>query len=517
MTAERTPRAKGLARIGAMHIALAALLLVGAASVLLATQIDLVWFRDVGYPDSASILRIGEYTRTGVIYPDPNRPPYLASLYGPLFYILLSFPWRLAHDIDAARLIVRLAVSAFWLASLCVVFLIVFRISGSAKRGAWAVLFACAPDVIAHWTTQIRSDLMGTTFSLLSIYFVLRGARYRDLFAGSICAVLALLCKQSFIAAPVAVLLCLVWLRRSRHALAWGVTVFAGAAVGYGIVIVDEPHAWRELTALSRTFVSFRTGISLGVHGLWNGSVLFALLGVLSTAKKLREKERELVLIVYCVLSWIVALALVMQVGGSTNYFLEPLTASAAVAAITLPSVEKTVSDMSRTVLLPIVLAILCFFFPLLQSNLALIEDSRFRMAHYSAFRSDWTAFTSSIRGRPLFSSYPDITIYSKTPQVADTLLNSILAQRGDWSWDPVIRSLNRADYELVAMYPYFLRGSGEYRGIHYWNQKMFEAILRNYKLAGLCAGMEIWIPRSAGSGSWQYLTSEGCRPDSNR
>jgi hypothetical protein len=160
-------------------------------------------------------------------------------------------------------------------------------------------------------------------------------------------------------------------------------------------------------------------------------------------------------------------------------------------------------------------LAILCFFVPLLQADLALIEDCKFRVIHYAAYSSDWKAFQSSIVQRRLLASYPDVTIYSKTPQVPDTLLNSVLAERGKWSWNPVIERLNQSDYELLVMYPYFLRGSGEYRGIHYWNAGMFDAILRNYRLAGLCAGMEIWTPRNPEPGSWQYLTKEGCSPPS--
>jgi hypothetical protein len=52
-----------------------ALLLVGALCTAVGTALGLANFRDVGYPDSATLLRIGEVIRSGHIYPDIDRPP----------------------------------------------------------------------------------------------------------------------------------------------------------------------------------------------------------------------------------------------------------------------------------------------------------------------------------------------------------------------------------------------------------------------------------------------------------
>jgi hypothetical protein len=494
-----------------MRTLLAAFLLVGIAAVLVSTGVDLVWFRDVGYPDSASLLRIGDYAHTGTIYPDPNRPPYLASLYGPMFYVLLSLPARLAGSIDEMRMLVRVAILVFWIASLVLLFFIVYRVSGSMNRGAWAIAFACAPDVIAHWTTQVRSDLPGITFSLLSIYVFLGAKAYPRLILAAFWSVLALLCKQTFLPASLAVLLYLLWCRRFAQALVWASTITFGTLLGYGAVIWKEPYAWLQLTTFAKPVYSFHTGFLLAVRGLLNAAPLFALIGALAAWRKTRKTE--LLLLIYCLLSWIVALTSLMQVGGSTNYFLEPLTASAAVAAANLPSLEEAIEGFSRTILIPAVFVMLCFFVPSLQADRILLKDGWFRMQHYTAYRSDWQLFVSSVIDRALLSSYPDVTIYSRKPEVPDPLLNSVLAERGRWSWNPVIDNLKRSDYELLAMYPYFLRGSGQYRGLRYWNVSLFEAVQRNYQLAGLCAGMEIWTPRHPRPGSWKYLTTEGCEP----
>jgi hypothetical protein len=87
------------------------LLLAGALSISVGTALGLANFRDVGYPDSATLLRIGDFIRSGHIYPDSDRPPYLVSIYGPLTYVLLAMPYRLAQVAGMTpQVLVRLGI-----------------------------------------------------------------------------------------------------------------------------------------------------------------------------------------------------------------------------------------------------------------------------------------------------------------------------------------------------------------------------------------------------------------------
>src|SRR5262245_59421222 len=112
----RTPHESWTARLDALwHRSLTGsvvvLLLAGALSTAVGTAVGLASFRDVGYPDSATLLRVGDFIHSGKIYPDIDRPPYLVTLYGPLSYVLLGVPYALAEAAGIPpRVMVRLGV-----------------------------------------------------------------------------------------------------------------------------------------------------------------------------------------------------------------------------------------------------------------------------------------------------------------------------------------------------------------------------------------------------------------------
>ena len=78
-------------------------LVLGALCTTAGSVIGLINFRDVGYPDSANLLRVGDLVRSGRMYPDFQRPPYQLSVYAPLTYVLhgvgdVHHPGRRKHE-----------------------------------------------------------------------------------------------------------------------------------------------------------------------------------------------------------------------------------------------------------------------------------------------------------------------------------------------------------------------------------------------------------------------------------
>ena len=185
----------------------AVLLVVGALSIAVGTAIGLLSFRDVGYPDSANLLRIRDFVQSGYIYPDINRPPYLVTLYGPLCYVLLGIPYRLAEAAAITpRLLVRLGVVGALCFCVLIVLLISRRLYGSRPISWLCALFAVSSFHMVSFTTQIRGDFLALGFSLLSIYvFLLTNGRPQAI-GSAICSGIAFLVKQTFLAVPIAII-----------------------------------------------------------------------------------------------------------------------------------------------------------------------------------------------------------------------------------------------------------------------------------------------------------------------
>src|SRR5579863_3696068 len=120
-----------------------ALLLAGAFCTAVGTAVGLANFRDVGYPDSATLLRVEQIIRSGRIYADGDRPPYYVTFYGPLTYVILAVPCRLAQAAGInPQGMVRLAVVSAVCLCVVFIFLISRRLCGSRSMAWLCALFA---------------------------------------------------------------------------------------------------------------------------------------------------------------------------------------------------------------------------------------------------------------------------------------------------------------------------------------------------------------------------------------
>ena len=108
----------------------------------------------------------------------------------------------------------------------------------------------------------------------------------------------------------------------------------------------------------------------------------------------------------------------------------------------------------------------------------------------------------STVSGRRLLSTYPDVTVHSMTPEIPDPYMNSELELRGQWKSGPVVAQINAGMYELIVI----KEGEAEahegdgYRGVRKWDAGMWAAFKRTYGLAcvfrgygGLVAQSGLW------------------------
>jgi hypothetical protein len=488
-------------------------LLAGAASTLAGTALGLISFNDVGYPDSATLLRIKEFVGSGLIYPAVNRPPYLVSIYGPLTYVLLAGPYLLAQAVGVTpQVLVRAGIVAAFCLCVLLVFLIGKRLAKSALAAGLCALFAISALPLAWWTTQIRPDFLALAISLLSAYLLLAANGRRSLLAAASCAGAALLVKQTFFALPIAAVIWLYLGRRYKDAILWLAGVMSISAGGYALAWWREPLMAQHIAALSHPVREYPNALGLTWLALLQPVVPFALAGAILSPWK-RGSEASL-LGIYCTLAWLAAVFAIPQIGGNINYFWEPLFASAILAGPALLDIQRkaTRAPIAAT----IVLSALLFrsFFPMVRDELVYLKTRYADARAYGARKARWQSLVHAIAGRKLLSTVPALTLESSSPEVPDPYLNSVLALGGHWSFEPVIAQINAGAYDLVIMAQGEAEGrSGDgYRGVRFWNDDgLWAALRRAYKPRCTFDGLQIWLPTRGSLHVPDSLSAIGC------
>ena len=505
--------------------AVVAFLLLCALSSVLGTVAGLINFRDVGYPDSSDLLRIREVVQSGVIYPDGDRPPYLVSLYGPLTYILLSMPYRLAVAAGITpQTLIRLGIVIA--VSLCVflVYLISKRLYGSKPVALLCALFAVSAVPLAQWTTQIRGDFLGLSLALLSFYLFIASRRRPQLIAAAVSAGLAPLCKQTFIAAPIAILAWLIYKRRYVDAALWALSFGLTLAVGYGIVMWHEPLMMKSITVMHHPVLEYTRAFAIILDAVGQPVTPFAAVGALAILGR-RERDR-IPLLVYCLAAWLLSILIIPQAGGTINYFWEPLFVSAVLAGPGLRELQRRVIHAPAVATAMVLVLLFWSFVPLLRDQLAALNLSRTNLSEYRARREKWESFVSIVSGHRLLSTSSDVSLLSTMPEMPDPFLNGSLELKGGWDSRPIAAQIDAGVYDLIVTNDDEAdKHQDDYRGVRKWSEGMWSALKGTYVPACVFAddkyaekfgnegAEEVWLPRHGAHEMLPRLLAIGCVP----
>jgi hypothetical protein len=364
---------------------------------------------------------------------------------------------------------------------------------------------------MASWTTQIRGDFLALALSLLSLYwFLLTNGRPRGIGA-AICAGIALLVKQTFVAVPIAIVSWLIYRRRYKEAFLWSTGLALTVLGGYAIAWWREPLMLKHIAALRHPVLHYGQALMILGNAVSQPVVPLAVIGGFLALWK-RTPERLLFLI-YCIVAWLVASLTIPQVGGAINYFWEPLLASAVLAGPGLCELQRKANRTPILVTAMLFVLLLRAFVPMLWGELPYLRKSYANLADYQVRKTNWESFVSTVSGHRLLSTYPDVTVLSMTPEIPDPFLNSTLELRGLWSSGPVLAEINAGVYDLIVI----AKGEAEsprstgYRGIRYWDDGMWLALKRTYSPACIFQDMEIWLPNRGSSRILPSLSGIGC------
>jgi hypothetical protein len=263
-----------------------------------------------------------------------DAPPFNLNLYTPLYFAVVS----IIPGFSQAPLVVGRTVSLFF-AFCCLAVLIVTtsrknRLPMGVIGIGWLLLFS---PVLVN-AAFFRMEFMALFFSACAVGVLRTGATSKIIVAAAFFSCLAVMSKQTSVAAPVACFIYLLWNnRRQGFQFAVFFSLLLGLCLFYLYRSSGEGFLWSILVApkqpLRFEWFTYNLGYMstpsfFALLGL-SAAAFYAILASLKTRGSSSGATRpDLLNAVYYLTSWVWLFASIGKLGASTNYFIEPLFAS---------------------------------------------------------------------------------------------------------------------------------------------------------------------------------------------
>jgi hypothetical protein len=380
------------------------------------------------------------------LYPAPTALPLTVTAYTPLYYLLVGAFQRLSGDLgySAGRIVSVAAV----LASAGVLAWSVRRIAGRWSGGLLAAgLFLTQNLTVVLWAPVNRVDPLALGFTLLGLALATSG---RTTLAALPLA-LAVLTKQTYLAAPLCVVLTL-WPRR-RAIFGFGAlfVVSLALSLGAGVWLTDGWLLWHTVVANANPLDFQYFAAMLGAFVQFNAVPLLAAAALFGLSSRAPERLWR----VYFVVSGLEALATVGKLGASSNYWLE-LTAATAVLigilAVRLAGSADARALFTSTGLAGLVLAALLMDVPAYQATVSHALDLHFGgVAAGSAAQVEVAPLVAAEPGAVLTDD-PGLALLAGKRVEFEFVIFTILAAQGAWDERPILDAIAARQFGLVVL-----------------------------------------------------------------
>jgi hypothetical protein len=463
---------------------------------------------ETGYGDSYVLYDVLNFQRTGVIYRDLSKPPYLPAQYSPLVYMIYSLPARPASG--NLFLGPRLVALGAFLLCVAVVISIVRVLIPIRGVWLWGALLATSVTCMAPWPLQLRGDFLGIVFSLLAIRLLLSRFRYSALFAG-LCSGLALQFKITLIASLIAGCL---WLAARKQWRALSSFLAAAALTSAGVYFLfwlREPRMIAQMLALRVPIRDTLGDLRLLLRAASEPAALLALAAL--PAVLVHRRPRWMLLLLFVFTSLVFSALADLQAGGNVNYFFEALLAIIPLAAW---GATRLCSWSQWNAARALILTGLCLTYVLLLGKE--IEKSYFRVKPRTVLSENnrFRKLEARLRGLHIFSTVPQMALFDREPALMEPFLLSYLELGGRFDPAPVLKRVRAGEFDIVITPG---RGSQEFwRGVAQVPPDLKRSIASAYQPYCAVLGTVVNVPRNLPADSilrtgWRQI---GCVPESN-
>jgi hypothetical protein len=420
------------------------------------------------------------------------QAPFWITLYTPLYHgVVASLPADASNPYFTGRA-VGLACTLIAAAAM----------AWAGRASAWSALLLAGAFFLVRPVTQnaalLKNDTLGLACSMLAVLAAWRAPRSALWIATSAgLSVLALASKQSFLAAPAAILVYLC-LRDRRSGL-----MFAGIAGGLGLAALaaarlawgpgftfsvyralQNPMLWRQFS--EQWSPMLRQPVFLAVCALFVVGLTCAL------ARERRAALASSPFALYALGSFAVLLATVGKLGSNTNYFLEPGLAACAWLAWSARGHFETALRGMATCAGALVLCAASVL------EVQIAQRPEYSVAGHVAkerFHESLEDLAAKIRAQPLASPRILNLVYAGLAHplpgeilISDPFLYFLLWNSGALSSQPVAELLRNRAVDGVLVPPGLRPGAGPMP-----QPELFQALFAGYRPVAPYPAFEYW------------------------
>ena len=450
--------------------------LIGVGFFLRDSQFWLSYFGDSTEPESSQVQIVLWASQSGHVYTDPSQPPYTPALYGPLFYETMLTLARLGRfsRFDDLLFAGRLLVFLCFLGIPVLTYLWCRRSGLSIALAALSSALLLSHPEFVRWGASFRPDVLGILLSLLAFYLVSRQEvpSLRSVIGAGVCVSLAWLFKQTFIAAPAAILIWLGLEHRFRQIVTFLITAAVPVVLLLGALSLHGEPVGEQFFLLRHLPFSLPSALGVVVDALFDypaGGLEIALALLWLPRAWHEPPSRKRLLALYFVLASITALGALLQIGSYRNHLLEGWVLCAILVPFGLQRMMETWQDVPqlfRAVVLLMILVILSLGLGNWGGNEEPQQEGE---------------LAAALQNATVFSDIPYIAAHGQNPELLDLFACRVLEVAGYWSPAPVVRQLRekRFDYIVLMVLPGGPRG---YRGYTLLSPSVREEIERSYE-----------------------------------
>jgi len=425
---------------------------------------------EIGSGDSYILHDVIHFARTGIIYRDLSQPPYVPSLYSPMVYAIFAAAYKsvgLANPFIGPRLVVIAAV----VGCIATAISIARALNPGRRAGLFALLITSSLLTTRHWMLQIRGDFLGILLSLLAIRFLLSDERrYMALFAG-VCARLALQFKITFVSAGVAGVVWLAMRRRWTDLLQFAGVAALAAAAPYVWFAMRESQMVPQMLTLTRGVPDVKGAFGIIREAASEPVVALALLGLPLVIDQADRRWRLLLL--FWLLSFVVAGVTAVQAGANINYYFELIFGLVAVAVAGLTFLFRVSRRFAGVGLFTAFLAANYVVWPQLKA----FPESLVAAVAVPKSNEQMMQLESLLSPYHTLSTIPRLALIDHEPTLTEPFLLSYLLRVGRIDQTPILASVRARQFDAVLT----SKTPMVYRGILAINEGLGLAIDDNY------------------------------------